>query len=165
MPSVKQSTVEPRTARPQAPGYGISKSKTGMLPWKWAVNSLTQSREYWIITVRPDCRPHAMIIWGLWYDGAFWFGTGSKTQKARNLAKNPSCIVGTHNAAEAVILEGIAEVITDPAIGKKLEPASLKKYGISGGGGSEPLYRVRPTRVFGLIEKTFPKTATRWTFD
>ena len=73
----------------------------------------------------------------------FWFGTGSKTQKARNLAKNPNCIVGTQNAAEAVILEGLAELITDPAIGKKLEPTSLSKYGMSGGDGSEPLYRVR----------------------
>jgi hypothetical protein len=81
------------------------------------------------------------------------------------LAKNPNCIVGTQNAAEAVILEGVAELITDPASAKKLEPASLSKYGISGGDGSEPLYRVRPSCVFGLIEKSFPKTATRWTFD
>jgi hypothetical protein len=73
--------------------------------------------------------------------------------------------VGTQNAAEAVILEGVAELITDPAMGKKLEPASLSKYGMSGGGGSEPLYRVRPKVVFGLIEKSFPKTATRWMFD
>ena len=165
MPSQKQNKVEPRTERPRIPGYGISKSKTGMLPWKWAVKTLTESREYWIITVRPDGRPHAMIIWGLWFDGAFWFGTGGKTQKARNLAKNPNCIVGTQNAAEAVILEGVAELITDAAVRKKLEPASLKKYGMSGGGGSEPFYRVSPTRVFGLIEKTFPKTATRWMFD
>lgn len=71
--------------------------------------------------------------------------------------------MGTQNAAEAVILEGVAEAITDGAIRKKLEPTSLRKYGMSG--GSEPLYRVRPTRVFGLIEKSFPKTATRWTFD
>ena len=63
-----------------------------MLPWKWAVKKvkmLTDSREYWMVTVRPDGRPHAMIIWGIWFDGAFWFGTGSKTQKARNLSKNP----------------------------------------------------------------------------
>ena len=165
MPSLKNSKVEPRTERPQIPGYGISKSKTGMLPWAWAEKSLADSREYWIVTVRPDGRPHAMIIWGLWFDGAFWFGTGSRTQKARNLAKNPNCIVGTQNAAEAVILEGIAELIKDPPIGKKLEATSLSKYGISGGNGSEPLYRVRPSRVFGLIEKSFPKTATRWTFD
>ena len=81
------------------------------------------------------------------------------------LAKNPNCIVGTQNAAEAVILEGVAEMITDTAIRKKLEPPSLKKYGMSGGDGSEPLFRVAPKRIFGFIEKSFPKTATRWTFD
>jgi len=161
----KPGKTVPRTERPQIPDYGISKSKTGLLPWKWAVKTLTESREYWILTVRPDGRPHAMIVWGLWFDGAFWFGTGGKTQKARNLAQNPNCIVGTQNAAEAVILEGVAELITDAALGKKLEPASLHKYGMSGGGGSEPLYRVRPKRVFGFIEKSFPKTATRWMFD
>ena len=154
----------PHTERPQIPDYGISTSKTGLLPWKWAVKNLSESREYWMVTVRSDARPHAMIIWGVWFDGAFWFGTGKKTQKARNLAKNPNCIVGTQNAAEAVILEGVAELITDAAILKKLEPISMRKYRMGGGGGSEPLYRVRPTRVFGLIEKTFPKTATRWTF-
>jgi len=165
MPEPKHSGIVPRTERPQIPDYGISRSKTGLLPWKWAEKTLTESREYWIVTVRSDGRPHAMIIWGLWFEGAFWFGTGSKTQKARNLAKNPNCIVGTQNAAEAVILEGKAQLITDAEIRNKLEPESLRKYGMSGGDGSEPLYRVRPTRVFGLIEKTFPKTATRWTFD
>lgn len=165
MPELKQKDRGPRTERPRIPGYGISKSKTGMLPWTWGVRTLTETREYWIVTVRPDGRPHAMIIWGLWFDGAFWFGTGSKTQKARNLAKNPNCVVGTQNAAEAVILEGVAELVADTDIRRKLEPASLRKYGMSGGDGSEPLYRVRPRRAFGLIEKTFPKTATRWTFD
>ena len=165
MPRPKQSGGEPRTERPDIPGYGISKSKTGMLPWRWAEKTLAESREYWIVTVRPDGRPHAMIIWGLWFDGAFWFGTGGKTQKARNLSKNANCIVGTQNAAEAVILEGVAELIAEPDLRRKLEPASLKKYGMKGGDGSEPVYRVRPTRVFGLIEKSFPKTATRWTFS
>ena len=165
MARLKQSGGEPRTERPHIPGYGISKSKTGMLPWKWAAKTLAESREYWIVTVRSDGRPHAMIIWGLWFDGAFWFGTGAKTQKARNLSKNPNCVVGTQNAAEAVILEGVAELVTDAELRRKLEPASLSKYGMSGGDDSEPLYRVRPTRVFGLVEKTFPKTATRWTFN
>ena len=164
MSKKKQSSAMPRTERPRIPDYGISSSKTGLLPWKWAREKLTESREYWIITVRPDGRPHAMIIWGLWVDGAFWFGTGKKTQKARNLANNANCIVGTQNAAEAVILEGVAEKITDARMLKKLEPVSAKKYGMSGG-GAEPVYRVQPQRVFGFIEKTFPKTATRWIFD
>ena len=163
--SKKKSAARPRTERPQIPDYGISQSKTGLLPWKWAEKTLAASREYWIATVRSDGRPHAMIIWGLWFDNAFWFGTGSKTQKARNLAGNANCIVGTQNAAEVVIVEGVAELVSDKVILKKLQPASKRKYGMSGGDGSEPVYRVRPKRVFGLIEKTFPKTATRWTFD
>ena len=165
MPKTTQDPTTPRSERPDIPGYGISKSKTGMLPWKWAEEKLATSREYWMMTVRPDGRPHAMIIWGLWFDGAVWFGTGSNTQKARNLAANPNCIVGTQEAAEAVILEGVAELVSDKEMLRKLEPISLKKYGMSGGDGSEPAYRVRPRRVFGLIEKSFPKTATRWIFD
>ena len=165
MPKRKSSQSAPRSQRPQIPDYGISESKTGLLPWKWAVQRLSRSREYWMMTVRPDGRPHAMIVWGLWFDGAFWFGTGGKTQKARNLAGNPNCIVGTQNAAEAVILEGVAERVTDPSAIRKLGPPSKRKYGIDTSGGAEPVYRVRPMRAFGLIEKTFPKTATRWLFD
>jgi hypothetical protein len=39
------------------------------------------------------------------------------------------------------------------------------KHGMSAGNDSEPVYLVLPKRVFGLIEKSFPKTATRWRFD
>jgi general stress protein 26 len=165
MAKSKQNHRTPRTERLRIPGYGIPKSKDGLLPWEWAEEKLANSRQYWMMTVRADGRPHAMIIWGLWFDGAFWFGTGSKTQKARNLATNPNCVVGTQNAAEAVILEGVAELVTDAEIRRKLEPPSLNKYGMSGGDGSEPVYLVRPKRVFGLVEETFPKTATRWIFD
>jgi len=82
MPSMKKtSKVEPRTERPRIPDYGISKSKTGMLRWKWAVKTLTDSREYWIVTVRSDGRPHAMIIWGLWFDGAFCSARGARPKR------------------------------------------------------------------------------------
>src|SRR5215472_9447053 len=35
MPKLRKSDALPRTERPRIEGYGISKSKTGMLPWKW----------------------------------------------------------------------------------------------------------------------------------
>src|SRR5258708_34337872 len=105
---LKKSNAVPRTDRPRIPDYGISKSKAGLLRWKWAVRTLSESREYWLVTVRAHGRPHAMILWGLWIDGAFLFGPGSKTQKARNFAKNPNRGVGTPNAAEAGIFRGVA---------------------------------------------------------
>ena len=57
MPELKKSNRLPSTERPKIPDYGISKSKTGLLPWKWAAKTLAESREYWIVTVRSDGRP------------------------------------------------------------------------------------------------------------
>jgi pyridoxamine 5'-phosphate oxidase-like protein len=161
----------PKADRPHMPDYGIPKSKKGMLPWKWAVKQLTRSRQYWIITVRPDARPHAMPVWGLWLDGVFYFSTGSETRKAKNLASNRHCIVATEDAAQAVILEGTAARVHDasaiarflPLYGKKYKwDMSSMKDDLSS--FKEPVFVVHPAVVFGQIEKTFSKTATRWTF-
>ena len=75
---------EPRATRPYMPGYGISTTKKSMLPWKWAEGRLRKSRQYWMITVRPDGRPHVMPVWGLWRDDGFYFSTGGRSRKARN---------------------------------------------------------------------------------
>ena len=96
------------------PGYGIPKTKKGLLPWKWAEQRLRKSHNYWITTVKPDGSPHVMVVWGLWLDGAFLFSTGSQSRKARNLAQNPRCVVCTEAAEEAVIVEGIAEIVDVP---------------------------------------------------
>src|SRR5437764_11264107 len=102
----KSKTKLPKSTRPHIPGYGLPKSKKGLLAWKWAEDRLKKSREYWIATTRPDGRPHVMVIWALWFDGALYFSTGSTSRKARNLAKNPHCTICADNAAEAVIVEG-----------------------------------------------------------
>src|ERR1700674_435621 len=108
---VRSEPREPTAVRPKVPGYEFSAKKKGLLPWKWAVKRIEKSREYWIATTRPDGAPHLMIIWGLWFDENFWFSTGSASRKARNLAANPRCAIGTDDAAKAVILEGVAELI------------------------------------------------------
>ncbi len=102
-------TVAPKSSRPLMMGYGLPESKKGLLPWKWAERRLKQSHNYWITTVKPDKTPHTMVVWGLWLDGAFLFSTGSQSRKARNLARNKSCVVCTENASEAVVVEGTAE--------------------------------------------------------
>jgi len=120
---------EPEATRPTVPGYEVSAKKTGLLPWKWAAERLKKSRQYWIATTRPDGAPHLMIIWGLWLEDAFWFSTGATSRKARNLAGNPKCVIGTDNAAEAVILEGTVEAVeTQHAEFEKFATAYEKKY-------------------------------------
>ena len=100
---------EPQASRPFMPGYGISEGEEGLLPWSWAVERLEKSHNYWVMTVRPGGRPHAMPVWGVWLDGRYFFSTARTSRKAANLAANPNCVVGTESAAEAVILEGLAE--------------------------------------------------------
>ena len=99
----------------------------GLLQWSWAEQRLKKSHNYWITTVKPDGAPHTMVVWGLWQDGRFLFSTGSKSRKARNLGQNPSCVVCTEHANEAVIVEGVAE-IADLAARRKLIPTYERKY-------------------------------------
>ena len=78
----------------------------GLLPWRWAKSRLNKSHNYWLATTRPNGAPHVMPVWGLWLDEFFYFSTGAKSRKARNLAANSHCVICTENAAQAVILEG-----------------------------------------------------------
>jgi PPOX class probable F420-dependent enzyme len=146
------------------PGYGLPQSGKGLLPWKWAEQRLKESHNYWISTTRPDGAPHTMIVWGLWRDGAFYFSTGQKSRKARNLARNPRCVVCTERAEQAVIVEGTAEVVRDRGLLKWFNKDYETKYKWDMSGFSEPIYRVRPRVAFGLYEKDFVGRATRWKF-
>jgi nitroimidazol reductase NimA-like FMN-containing flavoprotein (pyridoxamine 5'-phosphate oxidase superfamily) len=157
---------EPAATRPTMPGYGISPKNIGLLPWKWAAGRLSRSRQYWIATTRPDGAPHVMVIWGVWLDGAFWFSTGAKSRKARNLALNPKCVICTDDAAKAVIVEGAVEAIetAKDAQFEKFARAYEKKYKWNVREMAQPVYRFSPSVAFGLVEEKFTQTATRWSF-
>jgi hypothetical protein len=153
------------------PGYGLPKGSKGLLPWTWAEQRLKKSHNYWITTVKADGSPHAMVVWGLWMEGQFLFSTGSKSVKARNLARQARCVVCTELAHEAVIVEGIAE-IADAEMRRRMLPAYERKYKFDMGGMKddilsmkEPVFAVRPQVVFGFWEKHFVGKSTRWTFE
>lgn len=146
------------------PGYGLPKGTKGLLRWAWAERRLKQSHNYWISTVRPDGRPHTMIVWGLWLDGQFCFSTGATSRKARNLAERPDCVIATDQANAAVIVEGVARRTLDPAVLKRFAVAYQRKYAWDMSEFAEPVYLVAPRVAFGLHEKQFVGSATRWTF-
>jgi uncharacterized pyridoxamine 5'-phosphate oxidase family protein len=167
----KRKSASPKASRPYMPGYGLPKSTRGLLPWKWAEQRLKKNHNYWIITVRPDDRPHAMVVWGLWMDGIFYFSTGRQSRKARNLSQNANCIIGTERADQAVVVEGVAEEVGDVELRRRFLRIYEKKYdwdmasfeeGILS--LKEPIYAVRPKVVFALDEEKFQSAATRWMF-
>lgn len=171
-PSKTPSRIrKPKFSRPHMPGYGLPEGNKGLLPWTWAEQRLKKSHNYWITTVKRDGSPHTMVVWGLWKDGRFLFSTGSKSRKARNLAQKANCVVCTENAAEAVIIEGVAD-IADVAVRRKMLPVYERKYKFDMGAMKkdilsmkEPVFAVRPRVAFGLWEKHFVGKSTRWTFD
>lgn len=155
----------PKASRPHMPGYGLPKGSKGLLSWKWAERRLKSSHNYSIMTVRPDGRPHAMVVWGLWQDGSFLFSTARESRKARNLANNNHCIVCTERADEVVIVEGIADEVRSASVCRKFLSVYEKKYEFDMSSfADEPIYAVRPVVAFGLDEKKFQMAATRWKF-
>jgi hypothetical protein len=164
--------IEPKASRPHWPDavQNPSKDLSGLKPWPWALERLEQSHNYWISTTRPDGRPHLMLVWGVWWQDAFWFSTGPRTRKAKNIAADPRVVIGTEKADEAVILEGIVEEIKDPALWKQLVEIYNSKYGgdvgplLESSGGR--VFRVIPQIAFGQDEhsENFTESVTRWRF-
>ena len=147
------------------PVYGIPKAMKGSVSWAWAQERLTNSHNYLITTVRPDGRPHSMVVWGIWLDDAYYFSSGSTTRKAKNLATNANCIVCNENVAEAVIVEGLARELTVPEIPESAFQLYQKKYGWKLDPEMGPVFKVTPRKVIAMPEKLFPAGATRWLFD
>ena len=153
------------------PGYGIAgpDAGRGLLPWSWAEERLTKSHDYWVATARPDGRPHLMPVWAVWDGGALWFSSSVGSRKARNLAAQRRCSIATDNAWEPVVLEGLANVITDPDALARFIGLENEKYGTDYGvefldPSVNATFRVDPSWVFTLTEDDFTGSPTRWRF-
>jgi hypothetical protein len=157
----------PVAGRPGTKGYGISEDSDGLMRWEWAVEQLTKSRNYWIGSTRPDGRPHAMPVWGVWVDDALIFSTGGASVKGRNIAARPSIVAHLESGDDAVVLEGVAERLTDADLLARFVEAYDAKYQIrpDTADDTSPVYALRPSVAFGWLERDFPKTATRWMFE
>ena len=152
----------PTADRPHMPGYGIAGPDAGLLPWSWAEERLRGAPRYWVVTVAPDGAPHAMPVWAVWLDEALWFSTGGRSRKARNLRSEPRCVVHTD---DPLVVNGVAEVVTDESAIARMSEAYAAKYpDVPPDPAANPIVRVRPVTVIGLIEAEFATSPTRWTF-
>ena len=154
-----------RRARPTTEAsYGIPDDSAGLLPWSFVTERLATDRTYWLSTTRPDGRPHARPVWGVWVDGTLYCGGGGRTRWVRNLAANPAVTVHRESGESVVIVEGRAERIDDetgdPAAIARVDDAYAEKYEMRHG---TPFFAVRPDAVLAWEE--YPTDATRWTFD
>jgi hypothetical protein len=132
----------------------------------------------WLATVRPDGRPHVAGVGALWVDGRFHFQAGPATQKVRNLAANPNCVMTVALHDVDVVVEGKAARVTDPDAVARIaaryaeggwpcvaEGDSLTAPFSAPSAGPPPwhVYVITTERVYAVAAAE-PYGATRWDF-
>lgn len=134
----------------------------------------------WLTTINADGSPHVTGIGMLWVDGAFWFETGEKTRKARNLARDTRCALALATEEFDLVIEGAAHPVTDPPIVAAMAarwaaegwPARVDDTGraitaefSAPSAGPPPwfVYRLTP-RAATAVGTVEPGGATRWQF-
>ena len=134
----------------------------------------------WLATINPDGSPHVTGIGALWANGSFWFETGQRTRKGRNLARDPRCTLSVATQEFDLVVAGQATLVTDPATVADLAarwaaegwPARVDDTGValtaefsapSAGPPPWHVYRLAPrtATALGTVE---PGGATRWRF-
>jgi general stress protein 26 len=90
------------------------------VPWADAEARLAAAEVAWVVTVRPDGRPHATPMVPVTQDGKVYFHTGSTEAKYANLQANPRVLVLAGDTAWDrgldVAVEGTAVPVTDDAL-------------------------------------------------
>lgn len=162
--------VEPRAEAPSMFGAPPSTPTDDLLPWSWAVERLTTSRNFWLTTVRAGGGPNARPVWGTWSEVGFSFSTGGRA--AANVAGNPACTVHLEDGWECLIVEGRAEVVTDPTARELFCAAYNAKYdwslhltpaGVGDDDGADgPMLLVRPEVAYGWLGNLLRATRWRW---
>ena len=149
---------EPRITRPRFP-KGYVENPQALLPWSHVEQRLTEAKNYWLCTVRPNGHPHVVPKWGVWVDDRLYFDGSPDTRHARNIAENPSVALHLESGDEVVIIEGVSQALQKPAheLAVKVASAYAAKYAALG-------YTPAPDQWDngGLFEIT-PRLALAWT--
>ena len=100
---------------------------------------------------------------------ALWFSCSGRSRKTRNLQTNPRCTVSTDRAADPVVMEGVAEVVTDLGVLEQVLALENTKYGTDYtmdlfDPAVNTTFRLRPVWAFGLEGADFTGSPTRWRF-
>lgn len=124
-----------------------------------------QRHTMWLTTINPDGSPHVMPVGVIVCGGSWYFTSGPAARKSRNLARDPRCVISVATDPFDLVIEGIAQRITDAG-----ELASVAEAFANNGwpceadgealtaeysapsAGPAPwyVYRLKPSTVFAL---------------
>jgi PPOX class probable F420-dependent enzyme len=98
---------------------GINQRSTVQLTDDEVWGYLERSRSMTLATLGATGQPHLVAMWYGIVDGAIWFETKAKSQKAVNLRRDPRVTLlvedgRTYDKLRGVSIEGRAEIVEDP---------------------------------------------------
>ena len=156
------------------PDYGVDTPAWRPLPWSWAAERLVANRNFWVVTVSAQGRPHALPVWGVWDEGdrRFAFSCSPRARKARNLAANPHAVIMTESTVECLSVEGTAAPVGEDERLEQWIERMLAKYRPLSPDMSADFLRqhlmveFEPERAFAIVEREeeFSTRATKWVF-
>ncbi|WP_433722677.1 pyridoxamine 5'-phosphate oxidase family protein [Nocardia sp. CA-129566] len=134
----------------------------------------------WLTTINPDGSPHVTAVGALWVEGTFWFVTGARTRKGRNLARDPRCSMCVSTDEFDLVIDGTASQVIDSALVADMAqryvgegwPARVDDTGqaltaaySAPSAGPPPWHVYRVTaRTATALSTVEPGGATRWRF-
>ncbi len=104
------------------------------LTTKWGEHAEQRLRSdaiAWLTTVSSEGRPYTVPVWFLWEGKTILLFSQPQKLKVRNLRKNTHITLAlddTKQGSDVVIIEGTAELLTEPA-SSIVSPAYVEKYG------------------------------------
>lgn len=160
--------TNPQVTRPRFP-KGYVENPQALLPWKQVEQKLAEAKHYWLCTVRPDGRPHAIPKWGVWVNNRIYFDGSPQTRHAKNIAGNPFVSLHLESGEKAVIVDGTAkEMKPSPELAASIAREYSAKYAAMGY-SPEPnswdnggLYEIEPHSVIAWTR--FDKDPTKFVF-
>ncbi len=137
--------------------------------WSEVAARIAASPNYFVTTTDDDGRPYLRPVDGVFVDDALCVGGSPATRWVRHLQQRPEVSVGLPDVEHAVILEGIAELVTDETlpISAAQGAANQEKYPQYHDEDAAflPFWCVRPRRVYAWSLSDFPARATCFELD
>ena len=148
----------PKISRPKLP-KGYADNPVSYVDWEWVAEQMTESKNYWLSSVRPDGRPHVVPRWGVFIENKFWYDGSPETRHAQNIMENPNVSLHLESGDQVVMMEGISKPTEKPTpeFASQLAETIGYKYGEDG-------YSPKPDQwdEGGLYEFT-PRQCIAWT--
>ena len=147
------------------PGYRLPETPEHRLSWSFVTEQMSAARYYWITTVNRHGQPHAVPVWGLWYEHRVHLEGSPKTAWARNALRQPDVSLHLPSAEQVVLIEGRAQFLgdtdLDAAAWHTLDTQYQTKYATHQG---SPWIVIHPRKVVAWDHPNL-QTMTCWSFE